>query len=124
MNIRTTILTGAASIALMASAANAETFNVPGGDLARALDSYTRQSGVQLMISGDEVQGVRTGGVNGSYSADAALSRILAGTGFVIHRHPSGAIGITRESSANVPVEDVQMQLAQASALRAQQWKP
>ncbi len=103
----------------LATAAAGETFNVPGGDLAQALDSYSKQSGVQLMISGDEVQGIRTRGVKGSFTADDALSRILAGTGFVVHRHPSGAIGLARESSANEqqPIADIPMQLAQAGAV-------
>ncbi|HVP84205.1 MAG TPA: TonB-dependent receptor [Rhizomicrobium sp.] len=118
-SLRRTMLASVAFAAFATTAAAGETFNVPGGDLAQALDTYTKQSGVQLMISGDEVQGVRTRGVKGSYSADDALSRILAGTGFVVHRHPSGAIGLARESSANdpQPVGDIPMQLAQAGAV-------
>jgi outer membrane receptor protein involved in Fe transport len=111
------MLASAALGALLSASANAESFNVPSGDLAQALDSYTKQSGVQLMISGDEVQGVRTRGVHGSYSADDALTRILSGTGFVIHRHPSGAEGIARETSANEMVDDMPVQLAQAAAV-------
>src|SRR5690242_5978195 len=114
---RRTMLASAALAALFSAGASAESFNVPGGDLAQALDSYTKQSGVQLMISGDEVQGVRTKGVHGSYSADDALTRILSGTGFVIHRHPSGAVGIARETSANEMVDEMPVQLAQASAV-------
>ncbi|HVT23907.1 MAG TPA: TonB-dependent receptor, partial [Rhizomicrobium sp.] len=114
---RRLMLASAALGALFSASASAESFNVPSGDLAQALDSYTKQSGVQLMISGDEVQGVRTKGVHGSYSADDALTRILSGTGFVIHRHPSGAVGIARETSANEMVDEMPVQLAQASAI-------
>jgi len=113
---RHAMLASAAMAALLAGSAHAETFNVPGGDLAQALDNYTRQSGVQLIISGDEVRGVRTHGVKGTLSADDALSRILSGTGFVVHRHSSGAVGIARESSANEPVDgNIDMKLAQAT---------
>src|SRR5580692_4103651 len=98
-SLRNAMLMSAAMSALWAATASAEVFNVPSGDLAQALDSYTRQSGVQLIISGDEVRGVRTQGVKGNYSADDALSHILAGTGFVIHRHASGAIGIAHNDS-------------------------
>jgi outer membrane receptor protein involved in Fe transport len=111
------MLASAAMGVLLSSGASAESFNVPSGDLAQALDSYTKQSGVQLMISGDEVQGVRTKGVHGNLSADDALTRILAGTGFVVHRHPSGAVGIARETSANDIVDDMPVQLAQAAAV-------
>jgi len=99
VSLRSVMLTSAALGALWAATASAEVFNVPGGDLAQALDSYTRQSGVQLIISGDAVRGVRTQGVKGNYSADDALSHILEGTGFVIHRHASGAIGIAHDDS-------------------------
>ncbi len=113
---RHAMLASAAMAALLAGSAHAETFNVPGGDLAQALDNYTRQSGVQLIISGDEVRGVRTHGVKGTLSADDALSRILSGTGFVVHRHSSGAVGIARESSANEPIDgNIDMKLAQAT---------
>ncbi len=75
---RRTMLASVALSALFSAGASAESFNVPSGDLAQALDSYTKQSGVQLMISGDEVQGVRTKGVHGSYSADDALTNRIA----------------------------------------------
>jgi outer membrane receptor protein involved in Fe transport len=110
------MLASAAVAAILVGSAHAESFNVPSGDLAQALDNYTRQSGVQLIISGDEVRGMRTKGVQGSYSADDALSRILSGTGLVVHHHPSGAIGIARETSANEALpDDTAMKLAQVA---------
>ena len=118
-SIRHLLLASTAIFTLAATAATAESFNVPGGDLAQALDNYTRQSGVQLMISGDDVRGVRTKGVQGSYSADDALSRLLSGTGFVIHRHPSGAVGITRGKSASELTNDYSVQLAQTAPIPA-----
>jgi outer membrane receptor protein involved in Fe transport len=57
---------------------------------------------------------VRTKGATGSISADAALARLLSGTGFHAQRQPSGAIAIvsgTQSSAADI----APMQLAQAS---------
>lgn len=73
--------------ALVAFTAAAETFDIPSGDLSAALDAYTKQTGVPLIIAGEAVKGTHTAGVKGDFSRDAALSRILTGTGFnVRHR--------------------------------------
>jgi outer membrane receptor protein involved in Fe transport len=105
-----------ATLLLFAAAANAETFNIPSGDLKSALDAYARQTGVNLIVAGAEVDGVQTRGAQGDFSTDGALSRLLTGTGFSMHRRASGAIGIMREQSSSADqVNDAAMQLAQAS---------
>ena len=109
-----------ATLLFMACAANAETFNIPSGDLKSALDAYARQTGVNLIVAGAEVNGVKTKGVQGDFSTDSALSHILTGTGFSMHRRASGAIGIMRdEQSLNLdPVETTPLQLAQATPVQ------
>jgi outer membrane receptor protein involved in Fe transport len=107
-----------ATLLLFAGAAHAETFNIPSGDLKSALDAYARQTGVNLIVAGAEVNGVQTGGAQGDFSTDGALSRLLSGTGFSMHRRSSGAIGIMRDQSSSLePVSETPIQLAQASAL-------
>ncbi|HVZ69818.1 MAG TPA: STN domain-containing protein, partial [Rhizomicrobium sp.] len=91
--LKTTAAT--ALVLSIAQAARAEDFNIPGGDLARALNAYTAQTGQSLVVSGEAVRGVRTRGVKGNLSQDDALSHILAGTGFTIQRD-SGVIAIVR----------------------------
>ena len=66
----------------MTAATFARNFSIPAGDLGSALAIYTTQSGVALIVSDAVVKGVNTKGVSGSLSADDALSRLLAGTGF------------------------------------------
>ena len=89
-------LIGGASAIAFATAAHADQFNIPSGDLKTALDVYTTQTGVELVVAGEAVRGVRTHGARGELTATAALSRILAGTGFVMQRDESGAVGIVR----------------------------
>src|SRR6185437_4673298 len=69
----------------------------------------------------DAVAGVRSRGAAGDLSADAALSRILSGTGFVARRHASGAVSIVRDdrSSDAAPAADLSLTLAQATPQRA-----
>jgi iron complex outermembrane recepter protein len=112
-------LGGSVCAALLAGGAFAETFNIPAGDLSTALDAYTAQTGVSLMVSSQAVKGSRTKGAKGELSANAALSRILSGTGFT-ERHEANGIAIVRgvpqqSSSTAIPV----VSLAEAAPARA-----
>jgi iron complex outermembrane receptor protein len=89
------LLMGSACGFVLMTGAYATNFDIPSGDLASALDAYTAQTGIALIVSDNAVKGARTRGVKGGLSADEALSRILAGTGFAMHRE-SGAVMIVR----------------------------
>jgi outer membrane receptor protein involved in Fe transport len=112
------ILAGTAAT-LMASAANAENFNIPAGDLAAALDAYSAQTGISLMVSSDAVRGLKTRGAKGDLTANDALSRILSGTGFATRRYSTDSVAIIRngEQQSEVIV-NTPMQLAQAAPAR------
>jgi outer membrane receptor protein involved in Fe transport len=101
-----------------AATATAQDFNVPSGDLKSALDAYATQSGTQLMYGDRLVEGVQTKGVHGALSPDAALTRILKGTGFEMRRDASGAIAIVREEASNLQPEP-SLQIAQASPVKS-----
>jgi len=96
--------------------ASAADFDIPAGDLKSALSTYGKQTGVALMYSADALRGAKTDGVHGDLSADAALTRILSGTGFIIHRHASGSVAIVRETSS---LEETPLVLAQATTPRS-----
>ena len=109
-NYLTSLLAGSASALVLAHAALANGFNIPGGDLEAALNLYTAQTGIALTVSDAAIQGVHTRGARGVLSADEALSRILVDTGFTMRRHGDGVITIVPET------HKVQMpQLAQAA---------
>ena len=65
----------------LATSAHAAKFDVPGGDLTAALNAYSAQSGVYLMVSTDAIRGIKTEGVKGELPSEVALARILKGTG-------------------------------------------
>jgi len=81
----------------LSTSALAANFNIPTGELKTALDTYMKQAGVTLMYPEDEMQGVKSKGARGDLSSDVALERLLHGTGFVIHRTPSGVIAVVRD---------------------------
>src|SRR5882724_4286596 len=95
-------LIGGASVFVLAHPAMARQFNVPRGDLADALDVYTRQAGVQLIYSDDAVRGHRSKGAKGEYTELAALTRVLNGTGFTTQTMPSSAIGVVPQEPVRV----------------------
>jgi iron complex outermembrane receptor protein len=46
-----------------------------------ALNEFARQSGLQVVLQSQEVQGLTASGIQGTYTAQAALERMLANTG-------------------------------------------
>ena len=88
--------------AVLATDAQAEKFNIPSGDLKSALGIYASRTGVDLVYLDDDVKGAKTKGAEGDFSQSDALSRILAGTGFVAHKQSSGAIDILRNEHASL----------------------
>jgi outer membrane receptor protein involved in Fe transport len=114
-----TLLAGTACAALFVSQASATDFNIPNGDLGSALNAYMAQSGVVIIVSGDAVKGIKTRGVKGQLPADAALTRLLSGTGFSAQPN-SGVIAIVPDGRTSDAADMLQsMQLAQAAPARA-----
>ena len=105
---------GVVGAMLLIGRASATDFNIPGGDLKTVLDAYASQAGVPLIYSGATVRGTYSKGATGDLSSDAALNRILVGTGFVIHRE-ADAIAIVRGQSSNAEVPGESLQLAQVA---------
>jgi len=114
------IIMGAAIAAVAVSYSHAENFNIPSGDLDSALDAYTTQSGIAIIVSNAAVKGTRTGGVKGELAPTDALARLLRGTGFIQTKDSAGVIQIVRQTSEIEHRDDrAQIQLAAATAAPA-----
>ncbi len=101
-----------ASLFALATGAYGADFNIPSGDLTAALNAYSAQSGVHLMVSTDAIRGIKTSGVKGDLSPDTALARILSGTGFMPSPDSGGGVAIIRRQGAE---NDIPITLAQAA---------
>jgi iron complex outermembrane receptor protein len=98
------LLLGIALPWVLAAQASGSQFDISGGDLKGALDSYAQKTGIAVLYLETAVEGVHTKGAKGEFSDKDALAHILAGTGFVPKRHPDGTVVVVRElSSADVP---------------------
>lgn len=71
-----------------APAAAQTVFHVPAGELSAAIASFAIEAKVSVGAAAELLQGVRTPGLNGSYTVTQALARLLAGTG--LEALPSG----------------------------------
>jgi len=96
-SLKTRLMGGIAVAVFASTSAYAANFNIPGGDLAPALDAYQAQSGIPVVVAANAVKNVKTHGVRGDLPAQAALTRILKGTGFVATPGLSGVMEIVPE---------------------------
>lgn len=58
-----------------------QSFNIPAGDLPSALVNLSRQTGLQLLYPSELVTGLRTKGIQGTFTPEDALHELLEGTG-------------------------------------------
>lgn len=65
-------------------------FAIPAQPLTSALHAFAETSGLQVSFPSELAAGVSSPGLNGSYTADAALQRLLSGTGLT-HRFTDAA---------------------------------
>jgi hypothetical protein len=89
---------------MLAAPAGVQQFDIAAGAAEAALKQFSAQSGCQVLTPTRLVQGIRTHAVKGTYTAEAALDRLLAHTGLVARiDHASGAFAIVRMPRPNPP---------------------
>ncbi|MGH8476355.1 MAG: TonB-dependent siderophore receptor [Methylococcales bacterium] len=76
--------------------------------MADALSALSLQSGTPLLYEGDLAKNIRSPALQGASTADAALDKLLAGTGLECRRTGNGAIMVAKEESrpARQPAKD------------------
>ena len=106
--------------------AQTRTYHIGAQALGTALQEFASQAGLQLLFSESDVAGLQTQGLQGNFSADQALQRLLAGSGLVfefpkpdavIIRKPGGGpdSGKAPDSSANSAHTDTATQNSNAN---------
>ena len=72
-------------------------FDLPAGDAAKTLRSFSEQSGEQIIFPVEQVRGVKTQAVKGQLTAREALDRMLAGTDLaVVQDAKTGALTVRK----------------------------
>src|SRR5688572_21518265 len=87
-----TLGTACAAIADTQTSTQRYDLNIPAGDLATALKLLAEQSGTDLVFRPEQVQGVRTEGAKGDFTAQEAIKRLLEGTSLQVSTDTTGAM--------------------------------
>ena len=88
------------------SAAEVKSFDVRSGSLADALPVFAVQSGLQLLYTPDEVAGLTTPGLQGSFTPEVGLNRLLSVSALMWVRARPGVLIIrSRTTTALSPTE-------------------
>ncbi|MEC3909546.1 TonB-dependent receptor [Sphingobium sp. CR2-8] len=91
-----------AAISTQPALAEVRNFSIPAQPANSAIATFAKQSGRQILASEELVRGKRANAVVGKLEVEAALRRLLAGTGLVA-RQPSDATGIITIRRAVAP---------------------
>ncbi|GAB3128443.1 TonB-dependent receptor [Novispirillum itersonii] len=70
----------------------ARPFDIPAQPLAAAIAAYGRQSGVQVSLRAEDATGRTSAAVSGTLTAEAALTRLLQGTGLTAATATDGTV--------------------------------
>jgi iron complex outermembrane recepter protein len=91
-------LAGTASA--QAPAAAARSYAIPAGPLAQALNRFADIAQLQLVYDAATTRNLRSAGLNGSFSREQALARLLAGTGLSYRFTNASTVTISSPAAA------------------------
>lgn len=86
------------------ASAQAINFSVPAGPLGQALAAFGRQSGLQVTYLAASAAGKTSAGITGLATPDAALARILSGSGLVFSFPNATTVSIGPAGSAGTAI--------------------
>jgi len=87
--------------------AQARAIDIPAADLKSALDAFISQSGVELVYKADDVNGLKSQPVQGRFTPQEALARLLQGTNLTAQRGDSGAFVVVRLAGMDAPAAEI-----------------
>lgn len=107
--------TALAALSAPTSASEVQSFNIPAGELAPALESLAKATGLELIFQPQQLKGIRTQGVRGTLSAEEAVTKLIDGTPLTIRRDSAGALLIGAPAApAGAKVFPTVLRLAEA----------
>jgi iron complex outermembrane recepter protein len=72
--------------------------DIPAGGLGTALDLLSKQTGTRTVYRPEQVRGLKTRGVHGTFSTEAAAKKLVEGTGLDVSTDSSGAVIIAPQA--------------------------
>ena len=78
----------------------ARTYHIAAQALGTALQEFAAQAGVQMLFSQSDVAGMKTDGLQGTFSREQALQRLLAGSGLAVEYPTHDSVIIRRPGNS------------------------
>lgn len=77
--------------------AQSKSFDLPAQALGSALTTLAKQEGLQILFDADALKGRQAGALQGTFSTEAALARLLAGSGYSAERTVAGTYVVKKK---------------------------
>lgn len=108
LTLKSGLIAVACSAALASALADArKPIDVPAGALSAALEIIAKQAGVELVFRPEQVRGLHTNGVTGTFSAQEAVQKLLEGTPLQLRSdEATGAMMIGRDVPSAAPTKN------------------
>ena len=104
------LIVSSSTIALSWAGAQAQdlkkTFDIPAEPARMSIPQFARQSGLQVLANGSDLDGVTTNAVSGAYAPADALNRLLSGSVLSDHVNANGTFLIVNARTAPAVVND------------------
>jgi len=97
--IRLRVALALALVSATAFAGEPREISIPAGELAPALESLAKESGLLLIFQPSDLRGVWTQGVKGKLSPEEAVAQLISGTSLTLKVDASGAMLIVPEQN-------------------------
>ncbi|MGY4494002.1 TonB-dependent Fe(3+) dicitrate receptor FecA [Pseudomonas sp. TE3610] len=85
---------------VLAADAKPRTYHIPAATLEAALNQFGREAGVLISFGSQLTQGAQSHGLDGSYTAEAGLAKLLEGTGLQARAEGDNAFSLQPVSQA------------------------
>jgi hypothetical protein len=93
-----------ASVVAHAHADTAKSVNVQAGDLSLAIEALAKQCGVYIIYPSEQLKGLSTRGVSGTFETKEAFKKLIEGTPLILSEEGSALlISLPRNSGASTP---------------------
>ncbi|KQB52881.1 ligand-gated channel [Pseudomonas endophytica] len=105
-----TSLSGLVLMPNLACAQSQTVYQIAAGPLGKALAQFGVQAGVTISFDTEQARHLKTDGLEGSYSVDQALDRLLANSGLQAERQSNGGyVLVARNSEASLELGATQV---------------
>jgi iron complex outermembrane recepter protein len=108
------------------AAAQARSYSIPPGPLEDTLNRFGREAGILLSFTPETTAGLRSPGLQGSYSVQAGLDTLLVGSGLQATRQPNGSYVLNKVQAGTAVTGEAKLPVVTVTASAEQEtaWGP